>query len=725
MSPNSRSTRRAFLRLAGAALSGAALSGAALSACAPARAPTSLLPQATFYVSPRGNDAWSGRSPVPNADQSDGPFATLDRARQAVHALKVSASLTEPVTVYIRGGRYELAEPLQFDAGDSAPVTYAAYPGETPTFDGGRRIGGWRIERHPFIDGAEVWTTELPEVAAGQWHFKQLWVNGQRRPRARLPKVGPEPERRRFYQIAGPSSGQDYFSGTNTFKVSPGVIDPAWRNMQDVEIVLLHFWIEERMPIESYDPETRTVTSSRTSVMTIKQLNYFYVENVFEALTEPGEWYLDRSAGKLYYLPLPGETPGAVEAYAPRLEQLMLLRGNPSAGEFVEFLRFEGLTFEHAEWSRPPVSSAPGWTKAANTAPAAYWAQAAAAAPAVISLKGARYCAIENCVVRHTGFYGIELGDGCLSNRIVGNELFDLGAGGVKQNGAPSFHDVNLVTGKNRITDNHIHQAGRVFHAGVGVLSQNAFDCDISHNHIHDLFYSGISCGWVWGYGENISRNNRIERNHIHDLGFGWLSDMGGIYMLGVQPGTVIRGNLIHDVERASYGGWGIYLDEGSSEMLVENNVCHDLSSQPFHTHYGRANLVRNNIFAFGRDSQVVLSRGESHVSFTLERNIIVTGSAPIFAGGYANTSIQLYIESDRNLFWGVGGRPWRFTLIDDTLESWQRTGHDAHSIVADPLFRDVAARDFTLAPDSPAFALGFQPINLSGIGPRPKPARS
>ena len=715
-------TRRLFLRL-----TGAALTGAALAACVPARPPASGSRRAALSVAPRGDDAWSGRQPVQNAERTDGPFATIDRARQAVHDLKVSARLTEPVTVYLRGGRYELAEPLTFDAGESAPVTYAGFPGETPILDGGTRIRDWRIESSPLLSGEGSgvrWVADLPEVAAGNWHFKQLWVNGQRRPRARLPKVGPEPERRHFYQITGRSSGADFFNGANTFQVGPDVIDPNWRNLQDVEIVLLHYWIEERLPIESYEAETHTITSSRTSVMTIKQLDYFYVENVFEALTEPGEWYLDRVAGKLYYLPMPGETPATVEVYAPRLEQLLVLQGQPSEGLFVEFLRFEGLTFEHTEWSRPPVGSGPAWTKAANVAPAAFWAQAAAAAPAVLLLKGARYCAIEDCAVRHTGFYAIELADGCLSNRVVGNELFDLGAGGVKQNGAPTFHDINLVTGKNRITDNHIYEAGRVFHSGVGVLSQNAFDCDISHNHIHDLFYSGISCGWVWGYAENISKNNRIEHNHIHHLGFGWLSDMGGIYTLGVQPGTVVRGNWIHDVERAIYGGWGIYLDEGSSDMTVENNVCHDLSSQPFHTHYGRANVVRNNMFAFGHDSQVVLSKGESHISFALERNIIVTGGAPIFAGGYANNDIQRYIESDRNLFWGVD-RPWRFSQADDTLESWQKSGHDAHSAVADPLFEDVAARDFTLDPASPALALGFQPIDLSGVGVRPKPDRA
>src|SRR5690606_34811764 len=144
---------------------------------------------------------------------------------------------------------------------------------------------------------------------------------------------------------------------------------------------------------------------------------------------------------------------------------------------------------------------------------------------------------------------------------------------------------------------------------------------EISHNEIHDLFYSGISCGWTWGYEESVSRDNRIEHNHIYDLGHGFLSDIGGIYTLGVQHGTVIRGNLIHDIEQKNYGGWAIYLDEGSSHILVEGNVCHDLGSNGFNQHYGRENIVRCNIFAFGRECQFSLSRAEDHVAFTFERN--------------------------------------------------------------------------------------------------------
>jgi hypothetical protein len=266
-----------------------------------------------------------------------------------------------------------------------------------------------------------------------------------------------------------------------------------------------------------------------------------------------------------------------------------------------------------------------------------------------------------------------------------------------------------------------------VFHSGCGILARHTFGNTIAHNHIHHLYYSAISCGWVWGYGESVARDNRIEANHIHDLGQGWLSDMGGIYTLGVQPGTVLRGNHIHDIRAHNYGGWAIYPDEGSSHLVIENNVCYNAASNPFNQHYGRENVVRNNIWAFGGNTQVNLGRHDGHVAFTLERNLLVTRDQPLFEGGYGADFRPGTILSDYNLFWSVTGAPPTFRRTRNEtvdLAGWRALGYDRHSVVADPGFRDAANYDFTLAPDSPALALGFTPIDLNGVGPRPPEAR-
>jgi len=625
-----------------------------------------ITPAQDYYVSTEGNDAWSGIVPKPNKAKTDGPFATVAQAQKTVRQLKTQGLMTGPVTVHLRGGTYALEAPLVFTPADSGSITYAAYRSETPILSGGRRITGWANTR---VNGKRAWVADIPEVREGKWYFRSLYVNNERRERARTPRANEALWR--LAEVPGmpvPCGWRN--EHYNRFRFPAGAMR-AFRNLQDIEVVLFHFWIDERFPITAFDAKTNMITSSRASRAPLVEawgslLAPGYVENVFEALTEPGQWYLDRGEGKLYYIPRKGENMKETEVIAPRLYQLLRLEGAPAAGRHVEHLRFQGITFAHTDWVQPgpevEALMAPQFVTPGRAQHHTYrktlasTSQGAADVPGAIFMTGARYCALENCRIANIGWTGVQLADGCRGNRVVGNELVDLGAGGVNLDGAAAGEERVLLTGENRITDNHIHSGGHVFHSGIGVLAMNSFGNTISHNHIHDFYYSGISCGWVWGYAENVSRDNRIEKNHIHDLGKGLLSDMGGIYTLGVQPGTVLRGNLIHNVEKLNYGAWCIYPDEGSSHILIENNVCYDTNGEIFHQHYGRENLVRNNIFAFGED--------------------------------------------------------------------WQALGHDRHSLIADPLCKNAAARDFRLEKKSPAFAIGFEPIDLSDVGPRPPKRR-
>ncbi|HFE53096.1 MAG TPA: hypothetical protein ENK07_06615, partial [Bacteroidetes bacterium] len=235
-----------------------------------------------FYVSPLGNDAWTGTLPAPNAAQSDGPFATPERALAAARAWRGShPDAKGPVEILLREGVYFLERPLRFRPGDSgtktSPTVVRCFPGERVVLSAGRKITDWKVDT--LAQCGVVWRTTLPEAKAGKWFFHGLFVNGQRRPRARMPNEG-------FFR---PDSIPDvtpktlWKEGQKRFVYKPGQL-AAWDDLASGEVVLLHRWTESHLPIVSVDESTRTVTFGKISVQKlIDEKNLparFWVENV-------------------------------------------------------------------------------------------------------------------------------------------------------------------------------------------------------------------------------------------------------------------------------------------------------------------------------------------------------------------------------------------------------------------------------------------------------------
>ncbi|MCA1685829.1 MAG: right-handed parallel beta-helix repeat-containing protein [Planctomycetia bacterium] len=662
---------------------------------------------ATFHVSERGKDSWSGTLPAPNDTGTDGPFATPARARDAARRLRASGKGPGrgDIVILVQAGRYELAEPLVIAPEDSGTAesrtVFAAAPGEEgrAVLSGGRLVSGWKEKPGPRGE----WVADLPGLKDG-WRFRHVSLDGRWRGRPKLPEG--ETATYAMAGLAGANANASYDTHADRFEYAPGQVDPGWTNLRDVEVVVPHFWLDSHLKIASVDPDRKVVTLDRPSQYKFTDEHNprpgrFYLTNVYEAL-KPGQFYANTSDGTIHYLPREGESRDRAKLVAPRLASLVEFRGDPASGRFVEHVTLRGLTLSDAIWEPGPRESMDS--------------QASNQVPGAVIATGARRVSIEGCTLTNLAGYAIDLRDGCRGVRLVGNELAWIGAGGIKVNGAVDPEP--LRTGETIVTDNRLHHLGRLFHSGVGVLMMNSFGNTVAHNEIADLYYTGVSVGWVWGNTPSVSRDNRIEFNRIHHVGQGLLSDMGAVYTLGLSPGTVVRNNVIHDVV-AHDKGWGLYTDEGSTGIVLENNLVYRTTHGGFHQHYGRDNVVRNNIFAFGRDAQIVRSRDEPHRSFTFERNIVDYRTGELLS--YVWSGGPDRITLDNNLYWNPAGEP-RFP--GGSLAAWQARGFDTHSIVADPHFVDPEKDDFRLKPDSPALKLGFRPLDLSVVGSRAPDAR-
>jgi hypothetical protein len=656
-----------------------------------------------LYVATNGDDAWSGHLPAPNAVRTDGPKATLAAARDALRRIRNQKSeIRNPATVHVRGGVYRLDAPFVLEPQDSG-VTFAVYQKEKPVFSGGRVITGFRRN-------GKLWEAEIPEVKAGQWYFRQLFVNSQRRQRARSPNTG-------YYRVAsqlpGPRDSHGKEIAREKFVFKAGDLQP-WARLGDANVVLMHSWETSIHPLKSVDTASNIVTFAAPlkewwCIGYWEKNQRYYVENALELLDQPGEWYLNRETGVLSYWPLPGERLGKTEVVAPRLTELVRFAGNADEGRFVQNVTLRGLAFHHSDWVLDPKGNSS--------------TQAAVEVPAAVMADGALNCAFERCEVAHVGTYGIWFRRGCKDCRIQQNRLHDLGAGGVRVGEDKMAKSDVAESSRVLVDNNYIFDGGRVYAAGVGIWVAQSSHNQISHNDIHDLLYSGMSIGWNWGQETNRTHHNVIEFNHVHDCAHGTLSDAGLIYTLGVSPGSVIRNNILHDLW--PYGqpalGWGIYLDGQTGNYVVESNlVFNTLSGGLMFNNGGHAHLIRNNIFALSAN-QALWPYSEKRPSALRNNIVFLTQGTLLIPHGERSLNERLAAKEppgnwDGNVYWHTGGAD-QLRFYRRTFAEWQTLGLDQHSVIADPLFANAARHDFRLKPASPALKLGFQPIDTSHVG--------
>ncbi|MHA1733937.1 MAG: right-handed parallel beta-helix repeat-containing protein [Promethearchaeota archaeon] len=498
-------------------------------------------PMAEFYVSPGGSDSGAGTL----AD----PFRTLSRARDAARALP--SPMTGDVVVYLRGGTYYLDDTVTFNQSDSGTggftVTYRNYPGETPVLSGGRPVTGWS----EVAGGGGVWSAPSPVS-----DFRQLYVDGERATRARGAA-----------DFVLSTTGDGHAVAKNSIQ--------NWKNLQDVEFVYKDIWTLPRVHPAYIKDDFVYMQQPAYSFLRTKSDSQneapVWVENARELLDEPGEWYLDRGAGVVYYMPRPGEDLDSVGVVAPAVEVLLSVEGNSS--DKVHDLEFRGISFEHGSWLQPNEFGTNCVAVQANvirTPGPGRWDSEMS--PANVVVRNATGIAFRSCNFTHLGTAGIHLRGGVQHSTIVGCKFSDVSGTGIQVGEVSATGDPasNATVKGLSVLNNYVTNCCVEYMSGVGIFGGYVRETRIEHNTISNLPYTGISLGWGWSAKETEMADNSVKYNAIYGV-MTYLKDGGGIYTLSTQPGTNVSYNAIHD------SGWnGLYPDERTNGTTWSHNVVWD-----------------------------------------------------------------------------------------------------------------------------------------------------
>lgn len=470
-------------------------------------------------------------------------------------------------------------------------------------------------------------------VSTSALQFDQVWVEevaGQpaRAIRARTPNAGS------YFWVKGPALGWPASPSDPTvvarmkdapttdelievskqaFQADPNSVALLSQIVQQADtgavLQLMDSWQATKHRVTDFDQSGQRVRFSPATYWPVAQHGHgqrYFIENTLSALDASGEWFLQRgSSNTLHYIPSASVKDRATVRFeVPVVSKLLTMTGDVANSRWVQYVQFSGLKFRYAK------GEAPNHAQRNHVSYGYVDTQADVYVGAAIELNQARHIEFSNIEVSRTGGYALWMNDRVRDVRLEGSELYDLGAGGVKVGKARSpwvdSRDIEdaanpLTTGAITLTGNRIHRTGHDYPGSVGVWIGRSSGNTVTDNLIRDTTYTGISVGWRWDTANSLAQGNQIRNNFLYNIGQGALSDMGGVYLLGRAPGTVVSGNVIKEVR--SYEGYtggsnGIYADEGSSELLVTGNIVLGTDTSGFSLHYGEENRVEDNVFA-------------------------------------------------------------------------------------------------------------------------------
>jgi hypothetical protein len=727
--------------------------------------PTAYSQTADFYVATSGDDN--------NPGTLEQPFATFDKARQAVDTLfQNSAGRTAPIIVMFRGGTYYLSSTEAFTATDSGsstlPIIYENYPGETPVFSGGVQLTQWTNT------GGNAWQAALP---TGVQYFDQLWYNGTRRLRPRL----------------GSGTLGSYYRMTPVFTSSPQTNCPiatspgqylcydrfqydandpianTWQNLSpppgnpcgaagnnypsgDIEAIIFERWNVSKLRISCVDANNHIIYftgPTQTAIIASAAFNTspiaghrYVIDNLKDSFNQPGQWFLDQSGPSwtLTYLASSGENPNTDTVVIPKLLQLLTLNS-------LQHVTFLGLTFEHDNWTIPSPGGYPSLRQDPGIT-------------AALGCYNCQFVTFDTVTITETSGGGIEFvttskTSTTANNSLQNSMLYDIGGFGVRVGVAQKGSDTDAnVPQFTTVINTAISGYGRVIPSAIGIVQGDAHDNSYSYNDIFDGYHSGIEvCSGSCPSGNANSHgayNNISSYNNVYNIGEGITDDMGCIYYnTDSGTGNQILNNKCHDMVDASvmdtdgYGGQAYYLDVNTQGVTIENNLAYRISASATAQTCGpqqpnTANTIKNNIFAFFKNSakqEGCAPPATGILQFSFTNNLVYYmnySSVQIMCNdalGQSDNTVQNYAS---NMYCFASNAncslpATAFTTSDSTCSTkasysfsqWQGIGQDVGSKNMDPLFTNpyYPADDYSLQSGSPASSVGFVPFDLNAPG--------
>ena len=522
-----------------------------------------------------------------NPGTSSAPYRTLAYAQSVVRSL--SQNMTSNITVYLENGTYQLSSPLEMGPQDSGTngynVVWTAAPGANPIISGARQITGWKVSNA----SKGIWSASVP---AGL-QTRQMYVNGSR-------------------------AWMDYGAvPTSLIRTATGykassMAMASWRNPSGIEFTYLGGlgqWAEPICPISSINGETITMAQPCWNSTAFRRTNYVAfgdyltsptgVENAYELLTKPGEFYLDTHANVLYYIPRPGQNMRTADVEVPTLQTLV--QGAGTAGNPIHDIVFSGLQFSYGTWMQPSTTEGfaevrSGYTITGSdgyqtqglcqyapggSCPYGSWTKE----PGNVEFSYDQNLTFTNDRFVHLGASALNLDDGTQDATVSGSVFTDISGNGIEIGNVdlPEASGADQTTGVT-ITDNHLYAIGVEYHGSVAILLGYVADSTVSHNQIDHVPYSGISLGWG-GWPDkiekppvaNFAHDNVISDNLIYDF-MEVLSDGGGVYLQGtvgpsLADGALITGNVVHNQLDWS---WALKSDDGVSNATYSDNVLYN-----------------------------------------------------------------------------------------------------------------------------------------------------